>query len=79
MGVKQREDFDEEKRRKEEEEARRLAALANPIRPKTGQQLRNRYLKKFLLNELCTPIPWFVRFSLLRSFTRAHFEKAIFI
>ena len=43
MGVKQREDFDEEKRRKEEEEARRLAALANPIRPKTGQQLRNRY------------------------------------
>ena len=55
MGVKQREDFDEEKRRKEEEEARRLAALANPIRPKTGQQLRNRYLLKtvqFLLNKL---------------------------
>ena len=25
-----------------------------------------------------TPIPWFVRFSLMHSFTRAHFEKVIF-
>ena len=58
MGVKQREDFDEEKRRKEEEEARRLAALANPIRPKTGQQLRNRYFRRttFLLTNYLTNI-----------------------
>ena len=43
MGIQQREDFDAEKKRKEEEEeeARRLAA--NPIRPRTGHQIRNRY------------------------------------
>jgi len=46
MGIQQREDFDAEKKRKEEEEeeARRLAA--NPIRPKTGHQIRNRYLRR---------------------------------
>jgi len=46
MGIQQREDFDAEKKRKEEEEeeARRLAA--NPIRPRTGHQIRNRYLRR---------------------------------
>ena len=44
MGTQQREDFDKAKRLKEEEEARLKASLANPIRPRTGKQLRNRYV-----------------------------------
>ena len=44
MGTNQREEFDKAKRLKEEEEARLKASLANPIRPRTGKQLRNRYV-----------------------------------
>jgi len=44
MGIQERDDFDEAKKKAEEEEARRLALLANPIRPKTGRELRNKYL-----------------------------------
>jgi len=44
MGIQARDEFDEAKRQAEEEEARRLAILANPIRPRTAQQVRNRYL-----------------------------------
>lgn len=44
MGVAQRDRFDKAKRIKAEEEARKLTARANPIRPKTAQELRNRYL-----------------------------------
>ena len=35
---------------------------------------------KYNLTQLkvSTPIPWLVQFSLVRSFTRAHFEKVIF-
>lgn len=46
MGTNQREEFDKAKRLKEEEEARLKASLANPIRPRTGKQLRNRYLRR---------------------------------
>lgn len=42
MGIQARDEFDEAKRQAEEEEARRLAILANPIRPRTAQQVRNR-------------------------------------
>ena len=42
MGIQARDQFDEAKRQAEEEEARRLAILANPIRPRTAQQVRNR-------------------------------------
>ena len=42
MGIKQRDDFDEAKRKAEEEEARRLARLANPIRPKSANEVRNK-------------------------------------
>ena len=42
MGIQERDDFDEAKKKAEEEEARRLALLANPIRPKTGRELRNK-------------------------------------
>ena len=44
MGIKERDDFDEAKRLAEEEEARRLARLANPIRPKSARELRNKYV-----------------------------------
>lgn len=44
MGISQREAFDEAKKQAEEEEARRLARLANPIRPKTATELRNKYV-----------------------------------
>jgi len=44
MGIQQRDDFDKAKKAAEEEEARRIAALANPIRPKTARDIRNKYL-----------------------------------
>ncbi len=49
MGIKQRDDFDEAKKQAEEEEARRQAMLANPIRPKSAAELRNKsvYLISF--------------------------------
>ena len=42
MGIQQREDFDKAKKEAEEAEARRLAELANPIRPKTARDIRNK-------------------------------------
>ena len=42
MSIQQREDFDKAKKEAEEAEARRLAELANPIRPKTARELRNK-------------------------------------
>ena len=41
---------EEEARLRAEEEARLKASLANPIRPRTGKQLRNRYV---LLSKVC--------------------------
>ena len=42
MNIAERDSFDAAKKFAEEEEARRQAILANPIRPKTAQQVRNR-------------------------------------
>merc|ERR1712038_1691729 len=44
MGIPARERFDEAKRLAEEEEARRSAMAANPIRPKSASEVRNKYL-----------------------------------
>ena len=42
MGIPARERFDEAKRLAEEEEARRSAMAANPIRPKSASEVRNK-------------------------------------
>jgi hypothetical protein len=46
MGIGQRTAYDEAKKQAEINEQRRLAMLANPIRPKTDREIRNRLVLK---------------------------------